>query len=127
MVAIPLAVGGVILQGMGDVDAASPFENPLGLIGMLLFVIPLTLSLNITMRRRRDAAGASSIDSVEFRAAQQARSQAFGDALLLGAVLFLTLAVVADTIAALTAVGFMILAVGAFWIRYHLALRALGG
>lgn len=127
MVALLLAAGGMVLQGMGNVEADSPWEDPLGLLGTFLVILPLTLSLNITMRRRRDASGASSPDSVESRAAHRARSQAYGDAVMLGALLFLALAVVADTVAALTAMAFVTLAVGAFGIRYRLALRALGG
>ncbi|GGK77373.1 hypothetical protein [Ornithinimicrobium pekingense] len=127
MVALLLAAGGLVVQGMGDAEAASPWEDPLGLLGTFLVILPLTLALNVTMRRRRDASGASSPDSVESRAAQRARSQAYGDAVMLGALLFLTLAVVADTVAALTAMAFITLAVAAFWIRYRLALRALGG
>lgn len=125
-VAGTLALAGLVLQGFGNVEAQSPFEDPLGLGGMLLVILPLTLALNVTMRRRRDASGESSPDSVEFRAAQQARSQAYSDAVMLGAVLFLVLTVVADTIAALTAMAFIALSVGAFWVRYRLALRALG-
>ncbi|WP_134772738.1 hypothetical protein [Ornithinimicrobium flavum] len=125
-VAGTLALAGLVLQGFGNVEAQSPFEDPLGLGGMLLVTLPLTLALNVTMRRRRDASGESSPDSVEFRAAQQARSQAYSDAVMLGAVLFLVLTVVADTLAALTAMAFIALSVGAFWIRYRLALRALG-
>lgn len=125
-VAGTLALAGLVLQGFGNVEAQSPFEDPFGLGGMLLVTLPLTLALNVTMRRRRDASGESSPDSVEFRAAQQARSQAYSDAVMLGAVLFLVLTVVADTIAALTAMAFIALSVGAFWIRYRLALRALG-
>lgn len=121
-----LALGGLLLQGWGNAEADHPFQDPLGFLGMLLVILPLTLALNVTMRRRRDASGESSPDSVEFRAAQQARGQAYGDAVILGAALFLVLAIVADTIAALTAMAFMTLAVGAFWIRYRLALRALG-
>ena len=121
-----LALGGLVLQGWGNAEADHPFQDPLGLLGMLLVILPLTLALNVTMRRRRDASGESSPDSVESRAAQQARSQAYVDAVMLGAVLFLVLAIVADTLAALTAMAFMMLAVGAFWIRYRLALRALG-
>lgn len=125
-VAGTLALAGLVLQGFGNVEAQSPFEDPLGLGGMLLVILPLTLALNVTVRRRRDASGESSPDSVEFRAAQQARSQAYVDAVMLGAVLFLVLTVVADTIAALTAMAFIALSVGAFWVRYRLALRALG-
>ena len=125
-VAGTLALAGLVLQGFGNVEAQSPFEDPLGLGGMLLVILPLTLALNVTVRRRRDASGESSPDSVEFRAAQQARSQAYSDAVMLGAVLFLVLTVVADTIAALTAMAFIALSVGAFWVRYRLALRALG-
>ena len=126
LVAGALALGGLVLQGWGNAQADYPSQDPLGLLGMLLVIVPLTLALNVTLRRRRDTSGESSPDSVEFRAAQQARSQAYGDAVLLGAVLFLVLAVVADTLAALTAMAFMTLAVGAFWVRYSLALRALG-
>ncbi|MGC5582916.1 hypothetical protein [Ornithinimicrobium sp. W1665] len=125
-VAGPLALGGLVLQGFGNAEADNPFQDPLGLLGMLLVILPLTLALNVTMRRRRDVSGESSPDSVEFRAAQQARSKAYGDAVILGAVLFLLLTIVADTVAALTAMAFMTLAVGAFWIRYRLALRAMG-
>lgn len=125
-VAGTLALAGLVLQGFGNVEAQSPFEDPLGLGGMLLVILPLTLALNVTVRRRRDASGESSPDSVEFRAAQQARSQAYSDAVMLGAVLFLVLTVVADTIAALTAMAFIALSVAAFWVRYRLALRALG-
>ena len=126
LVAGALALGGLVLQGWGNAEADHPFEDPLGFLGMLLVSLPLTLALNITVRRRRDASGESSPDSVEFRAAQQARSQAYGDAVILGAVLFLVLALVADTLAALTAMAFMTLAVAAFWVRYRLALRAFG-
>ena len=126
LVAGALALGGLVLQGWGNAEADYPSQDPLGPLGMLLVIVPLTLALNVTLRRRRDASGESSADSVEFRAAQQARSQAYGDAVILGAVLFLVLAVVADTLAALTAMAFMTLAVGAFWVRYRLALRALG-
>lgn len=126
LVAVALALGGLVLQGWGNAEADHPLQDPLGLLGMLMVILPLTLALNVTMRRRRDASGESSPDSVEFRAAQQARSQAYGDAVILGAVLFLVLAIVADTLAALTAMAFVTLAVGAFWFRYRLALRALG-
>jgi hypothetical protein len=126
LVAGALALGGLVLQGWGIEEGDHPSEDPLGLLAMLLVIVPLTVALNVTLRRRRDASGESSADSVEFRAAQQARSQAYGDAVILGAVLFLVLAVVADTLAALTAMAFMTLAVGAFWVRYRLALRALG-
>ena len=125
-VAGTLVLGGLVLQAFGNTEAETPLQDPLGLGGMLLAILPLTLALNVTMRRRRDASGESSPDSVEFRAAQQARSQAYSDAVMLGAVLFLVLTVVADTIAALTAMAFIALSVGAFWIRYRLALRALG-
>lgn len=126
LVAGALALGGLVLQGWGNAEADHPLQDPLGLLGMLLVILPLTLALNVTMRRRRDASGESSPDSVEFRAAQRARSQAYGDAVILGAALFLVLAIVADTLAALTAMAFVTLAVGAFWFRYRLALRALG-
>ena len=126
LVAGAFALGGLVLQGWGNVEAANPLQDPLGVLGMLLVILPLTLALNVTMRRRRDASGESSPDSVEFRAAQQARSQAYGDAVILGAVLFAVLAIAADTVAALMALAFVTLAVGAFWVRYRLALRALG-
>ncbi|WP_122261752.1 hypothetical protein [Ornithinimicrobium cerasi] len=126
-VAVALAVSGLVLQGWGDVEADNPFQDPLGFVGTLLVALPLALALNITMRRRRDASGESSPDSVEFRAAQQARSLAYGDAVILGAVLLLVLTIVAGTAAALAAALFLTLAVGAFWIRYRLALRAMGG
>ena len=126
LIAGAFALGGLVLQGWGNAEADNPLHDPLGSLGMLLVILPLTLALNITMRRRRDALGESSPDSVEFRAAQQARSQAYGDAVILGTVLFAVLAIVADTLAALTAMAFMTLAVAAFWVRYRLALRALG-
>ena len=126
LVVAALALGGLVLQGWGNAEADHPFQDPLGLLGMLLVILPLTLALNVTMRRRRDASGESSPDSVESRAAQQARSQAYVDAVMLGAVLFLVLAIVADTLAALTGMAFLALAVGSFWVRYRLALRALG-
>lgn len=126
LVAGALALGGLVLQGWSNAEVGHPFQDPLGLLGMVLIILPLTLALNVSMRRRRDSSGQSSQDSVESQAAKQARSQAYGDAVILGAVLFLVLAIVADTLAALTAMAFMTLAVGAFWVRYRLALRALG-
>ncbi|MFK5636042.1 MULTISPECIES: hypothetical protein [unclassified Ornithinimicrobium] len=119
--------GGLALQGWGSAEADHPFQDPLGLLGTFLVMRPLALALNVTMRGRRDASGESSSDSVESRAAQHARSQVYVDAVILGAALFLVLTVVADTIAALTAMAFTTLAVAAFWIRYRLALRAMGG
>ena len=59
-VAVAVAVSGLVLQGWGDVEADSPFQDPLGFVGTLLVALPLALALNITMRRRRDASGESS-------------------------------------------------------------------
>lgn len=127
-IAALIALAGAILQVLySNTEAETPWQDPLGLLGSLLLVLPLTLALNITLRRRRDRTGESSPDSVEFRAAQLARSQAFTDAVMLGALLMLLLAIMADATAALLALLFVNLAVAAFWIRYRLALRALGG
>lgn len=123
-----LAAGGVALQIWGaNVDAGTPMEDPWGVLGMILVACPLALALNITLRRRRDDRRESSPDSVEFRAAQLARSQAFTDAVMLACLLFLALAVLVDATAALVAMVFVALVVAAFWIRYRLALRAVGG
>lgn len=123
-----LAVGGVVLQvRWANVDASTPMEDPWGVLGRILMAVPVALALNITLRRRRDDRKESSPDSVEFRAAQLARSQAFTDAIILACLLFLALAVMTDTTAALAAMAFVNLVVGAFWVRYRLALRALGG
>ncbi|MGO0577187.1 hypothetical protein [Ornithinimicrobium panacihumi] len=126
-VAIPLAVLGLVLQGMGEADAATPWEDPLGVVGMLLVIMPLTLALNITLNRRRHQRGETSRDSVEFQAAQQARAGAYTDAVLLGALLFLVLTLTVDPVAALMAMAFLTLAVAAFWIRYRVALKDLRG
>ncbi len=126
-VAVLLAAGGLVLQLWGADVEANPVQDPWGVLGTLLVVVPLGLAVNLTVRRRRDASGASSPDSVESRVAQQARSAAYTDTLLLGAGLFLLLAVVADTVAALAVMAFVTLAAGAFWVRYRLGLRAVRG
>lgn len=126
--AVLLALGGLVLQLWGaDVEATDPAQDSWGVLGMLLVVVPLGLAVNITARRRRDASGASSPDSVEFRVAQEASSRAYADTVVLGAALVLVLAVVAGTLAALAAMAFLAVAVGAFWIRYWLGLRAMRG
>lgn len=125
--AVPVAVVGLVLQALGDTSAERPWEDPVGLLGMLLAIVPLTLALNITLQRRRRASGQSSPDSVEHQAALRARAGAFTDAVMLGLLLFLVLAILTDGTGALLAMAFVSLAVAAFWIRYRLALRDLRG
>lgn len=125
--AVPLAVVGLVLQGLGGTTAEHPWQDPVGMLGMLLMILPLTLALNVTLRRRREAARETSPDSVEFQAALKARAGAYADAVLLALVLFLVLTILTDGTAALFAMGFVTLAVAAFWVRYRLALRDLRG
>lgn len=125
--AAPLVVIGLVLQAMGDPTAEQPWQDPVGVLGMLLVILPLTLALNVTLQRRRQASGESSPDSVEFQAALRARAAAYVDTVMLALVLFLVLTILTDGTAALFAMAFMTLAVAAFWIRYRLALKDLRG
>lgn len=91
-----------------------------------LFSSP-ALILNFTLRRRRRARREDSPDSVEFQAQRVAASAAFQDALLLGALLLLAVLVAPGPLPALWVMAFLFAAMGAYWVRYFLALEELRG
>lgn len=121
LAAAMVAVAGIAVRMLGG-DGGLPT-----LLGSLMVALPLGLAVNLTVRRRRDAAGESSPDSVEFQSAHRARSQAYGDTVILGALLVLALAVLDGPRGAMLGLAFLTLAVAAFWIRYRLALKDLRG
>lgn len=92
----------------------------------LLVIAPLGLAVNITARRRANR-HEDSPDSVEFQAAVSARSAAFGDALLLSALVMLALTIAPGALPMLWAVLLLVAIVTAFWLRYAVALRRMRG
>ncbi|MDO5533864.1 MAG: hypothetical protein Q4F65_04340 [Propionibacteriaceae bacterium] len=105
-----------------------PPVNEYLLMGAVAFsTIPVGLAINTWARRQRTVRREDSPDSVEHRAAHQARSQTFGDALVLGALLLLGLSLAPGPVPALWALGFMLALVAAFWLRYLVTLRSMRG
>lgn len=89
--------------------------------------LPLPLAGRLIAQRRRAARRSDTPDSVEFQAAHQARSAAFDDAVILGSLLALALAVAPGPVPALWGLGYVVAIVLAVCIRYRLALDRLGG
>lgn len=125
VVAALCVAAGLWLLSLGG--AADGSEGWPTLLGTLLVVVPTGLATNVTARRRRARRREDSPDSVESLAAHQARSAAFGDTLVLGALLVLALAVTAGPGAWAWAMTFLAGTVVAFWLRYAVTLRRLRG
>ncbi|MFX0539239.1 hypothetical protein ACQBAT_04830 [Ornithinimicrobium sp. Y1847] len=89
--------------------------------------LPIGLAINTWARRRRTHRREDSRDSVEHEAAHRARSQSFGDSLILGALLILALAIVPGSMPVLWGFSFLALLVISFWARYQFVLRELRG
>lgn len=113
-----------LLLQVGSTDASRGWAT---VLAYLLVVMPVGLATNLTARRRRARRREDSPDSVEFRAAHQARSAAFGDTLVLGALLMLALTVTAGPGGWAWGMLFLLSTVVAFWLRYAVALRQLRG
>lgn len=124
-----LAVATVVL-GVALLYATARLVEPspwLTLGMTLLVVVPIPLAVNLSAGRSRRARGEDSPDSVEHHAAHAARSGAFGDVLILAALLILALASIPGTQPAFWAVTFLVATVLCFWVRYGLELSKLRG
>ena len=121
--AIACVIAGVLLRSLPDASTGMAW----GLLSSLLVVAPVGLAANVTARRRRAGLRQDSTDSVEFHAAQSARSLAFGDAIILAALLCLGLAVAPGPFPAWWSLGFLVTVVISFWWRYRLELGRLRG
>lgn len=125
-VAITCMLVGVCLLYVLDQDA-EPASLMTQFMAVVLIVMPLGLAVNTTARRRRANRHEDSPDSVEFQAAVSARSAAFGDALLLSALVMLALTIAPGALPMLWAVLLLVAIVTAFWLRYAVALRRMRG
>lgn len=116
-----LVVGLALTFVLGESVGSARFVGPVA--GMLLMTVPIGLAVNVTARRRRSRRREDSPDSVEFQAAQAARSGAFGDALLLTVLAMLGLTLAPGALPMLWVLLLVVALLAAFWVRY---LRALG-
>ena len=123
--AVVCVVAGISLLALAD--GVEQSGSLVRVAGFALMIVPVGLAANVTARRRRARRREDSPDSVEFQAAQVARSAAFEDGLVLACLTMLALAVRPGPLPMLWAVRLILALIASFGVRYALALGRIRG